>query len=246
LDADRMAGPSPLSVPGVAANVPTGLNLPLSATIELLAIDAHGPVGAELSWTRKADEYRVELRETKAGAVISSSVSTGRIRGDRLVPARYERRLGDVAVEWVEFDHAAGVVRASGGGPPRAVAEGAQDALSVLFQLALHAQSIELERQMGPSRTISDSVLRIAVVSTSGVEVYEFTLVADNAMHSSAGWSVPAFVFAGVNADGARRTIEISRYGGYLPLSVDLGGSATSLDFRLTDLKVRPGDPGGE
>ena len=113
---------------------------------------------AEFDWQQDNGRYRLEVRLRPVFGKRLGYLSEGRITAGGLTPDRFEARKGGELREQAEFDYQAGILRYGRDLPLQetALQAGAQDIVSVAFQIALRGAA----RRRLPNRSRSPPARR--------------------------------------------------------------------------------------
>lgn len=120
--------------PAIRLPDPARLRYDVSATMK--GLDYHA--GADLVWQHDADSYRLQFEFKLLSVVLRSQTSTGTIGAQGLQPVTFVDRVRS-NTRTAQFDRRKHRVAFSNADTPEATLEaGAQDRLSIIFQLAAH------------------------------------------------------------------------------------------------------------
>ena len=135
--AEPLAEPAPPAAappPRVAATHLPGSRRLLYTVVGQQGVQPLGGVTAELLWRHDGEQYEARLAFKLLFSTLRSQASTGRITPDGLAPERFsDRRRSEVAAH---FERDKGRISFSGNQPEAPLMAGAQDRLSLFFQLA--------------------------------------------------------------------------------------------------------------
>lgn len=165
-------------VPGVASGLAETTRLSYVATGRQGTISLGG-VSAEVNWLRAASTYEARLRWFFLYKTLRDQQSFGQIDSTGLMPDSFSevRRKQEAQAR---FDRAHGLVSFSVGTPSAPLRPGAQDRLSVVFQMgALLAAN--------PARHPTGSSLEFQVVGLKAAETWVFNIDAEGTHDVPAG-----------------------------------------------------------
>jgi len=174
------------AAPSCAAPAPAPSVLPSSAdlvyrttaTMKLMGLPVTLHARTTTRWRLDGGRYEMHLHMDTADF---DQISRGRLGPDGdLVPDRYEEKRPFHEPDAVDVDWAHGDVRFGGAPPAPAPEAGAQDRLSLQFQLG------QL-RQHYPEQFVSGSVHTVKLIGTHDVDLWHFTVGQEDAIETGRG-----------------------------------------------------------
>lgn len=177
----------------------------------------------ELDWQGGEGQYRLELTLRSLFAPRLRYVSEGELNANGLKPLRFDAYRGDTRREHAEFDWAAGELRYGDRDEQRTeLHAGAQDILSLVFQLALRAGALEGQ----------------TVQMTSGKKVYSQPVRIDGESAQNLAGQTLAVVQVSSEARGQRTEVWLAREQHNLPLRIRNSGENKLIDQRVIRVQV--------
>lgn len=177
----------------------------------------------ELDWQGGEGQYRLELTLRSLFAPRLRYVSEGELNANGLKPLRFDAYRGDTRREHAEFDWAAGELRYGDRDEQRTELQaGAQDILSLVFQLALRAGALEGQ----------------TVQMTSGKKVYSQPVRIDGESAQNLAGQTLAVVQVSSEARGQRTEVWLAREQHNLPLRIRNSGENKLIDQRVIRVQV--------
>lgn len=177
----------------------------------------------ELDWQGGEGQYRLELTLRSLFAPRLRYVSEGELNANGLKPLRFDAYRGDTRREHAEFDWAAGELRYGDRDEQRTELQaGAQDILSLVFQLALRAGALEGQ----------------TVQMTSGKKVYSQPVRIDGESEQNLAGQTLAVVQVSSEARGQRTEVWLAREQHNLPLRIRNSGENKLIDQRVIRVQV--------
>lgn len=177
----------------------------------------------ELDWQGGEGQYRLELTLRSLFAPRLRYVSEGELNTNGLKPLRFDAYRGDTRREHAEFDWAAGELRYGDRDEQRTELQaGAQDILSLVFQLALRAGALEGQ----------------TVQMTSGKKVYSQPVRIDGESAQNLAGQTLAVVQVSSEARGQRTEVWLAREQHNLPLRIRNSGENKLIDQRVIRVQV--------
>ena len=177
----------------------------------------------ELDWQGGEGQYRLELTLRSLFAPRLRYVSEGELNANGLKPLRFDAYRGDTRREHAEFDWAAGELRYGDRDEQRTELQaGAQDILSLVFQLALRAGALEGQ----------------TVQMTSGKKVYNQPVRIDGESEQNLAGQTLAVVQVSSEARGQRTEVWLAREQHNLPLRIRNSGENKLIDQRVIRVQV--------
>lgn len=212
------AEPAPARPASAAAQFPARISL----RYEVFYGSLMAGIG-ELEWQGGDGRYRLEMTLRSLFAPRLRYVSEGELNGTGLKPLRFDAYRGDTRREHAEFDWAAGELRYGDRDAQRAELQpGAQDILSLVFQLALRAGALEGQ----------------TVQITSGKKVYSQPVRIDGESEQNLAGQTLAVVQVSSEARGQRTDVWLAREQHNLPLRIRNSGGDKLIDQRVIRVQV--------
>lgn len=182
------AASAPAAVVGFDANVATGVAPALPASADLgyrttatlklmgLPVTLHGRT--TIRWRLEDGHYETRLHIDTGGF---DQFSQGQLTADgALAPERYEEKRPFHEPDIVIIDWAHGHIQYGSSAPARSPAAGAQDRLSIEFELARQLQRF-------PQRFASGSVHSVNLIGTHDVDAWRFVSEDEKSVDTSKG-----------------------------------------------------------
>nr|MBP8814685.1 DUF3108 domain-containing protein [Laribacter sp.] len=179
---------------------------------------------AEFDWQQDNGRYRLEVRLRPVFGKRLGYLSEGRITAGGLTPDRFEARKGGELREQAEFDYQAGILRYGRDLPLQetALQAGAQDIVSVAFQIALRGAAAFAE----------------PVQVTTGKKVYRYPLEAVGESPISVGDREINSILVKSQARGDTLEFWLAPDYHNLPLRIRFRDDDKTIDQRLIKLVI--------
>ena len=171
-----------------------------TATMKLmgLPVTLHGRT--TIRWRLDGGHYETRLHIDTGGF---DQFSRGQLAADgALVPERYEEKRPFHAPDIVDIDWAHGHIQYGASAPAQSPAAGAQDRLSLQFELGR-------ELQRFPQRFASGSVHNVHLIGTHDVDPWSFVSEEEKSVETGKGAMRAVRFSARRNAGGVEETMEI-------------------------------------
>lgn len=208
--AENGATPSPAAASPAAGAEAAMAAFPAQASVRYEVLYGVLMAGvADLDWESHDGQYRIVLTLRSLFSPTLRYTSEGEVNAQGLRPLRFEARRGDTRREHAEFDWASHTLRYGDRDDKTAELEhGAQDILSLIFQLALRAGALEGQ----------------TVQMTTGKKVYSQPVSIDGEAAQNLAGRTLATVQVSSEARGDRTDVWLAREHHNLPLRIRRSG----------------------